>query len=79
MAGSRVGSLWKSKEGSKAVLGGYIDVCGISIRVSVFKNTDENKKDRSPEYHIVSYGIDMPKPDEQRQQIQSPAQEDLPF
>lgn len=78
MAGSRVGSLWKAKEGSKSVLNGYLDVCGMSVRISVFKNTDEKKNEKSPTYHIVSYGIDMPKP-EQAQTTNATTDPDLPF
>lgn len=59
----RIGSLWApKKKDSKAKLNGVLDVCGIPIRVSMFPNTDDNKKDTSPDYHLVSFGIDQATP-----------------
>ena len=59
----RVASLWKpKKQGGKAALNGILDVCGIPVRVSMFPNTDENKKENSPDYHLVSFGIDQAVP-----------------
>ena len=64
MSGSRVGRLWRPKnKDSKAVMSGYLDVCGISTRASICKNDDQNKKGNSPEYFIVSFGVAEQKQD----------------
>lgn len=69
----RIGGLWKStNEESKAVLSGTIDLAGIDIGIAVFPNDDENKKDESPQYHILSFGVK-----EKRKKIQD--SESLPF
>jgi uncharacterized protein (DUF736 family) len=79
MAGRNIGAMWKPKQESKAALTGSIELLGMNIRIAMFKNTDENKKENSPDYKIVSYGIDLPK--ESKPQESQPAQDgqDLPF
>ena len=57
MAGRRIGGLWKPREGSKAKLNGTIDIMGLELRVSVFPNTDKDKHEDAPAYHIVSFGL----------------------
>lgn len=51
MANSRIGGLWKGKEGSKALLSGSIDLLGEDIRVVIFKN--DKKEGKQPDYFIV--------------------------
>lgn len=72
MAGRKIGSLWKGKEGSNAVLNGTIELLGEPLRISVFKHEKKPEgKDKQPDYDIVRYLDDVE---------QQPTQtEDVPF
>lgn len=76
MAGRNIGALWKTKEGSKAALSGSFDLAGVRIRIAIFKNDRDDAKPNSPQYSIVSYGIDDKQQDSSGQQT---AQDDMPF
>jgi uncharacterized protein (DUF736 family) len=78
MAGRNIGVLWKPKSESKSALNGTIELLGLTIRISVFKNSDEKKKENSPDYKIVSYGIDLPK-EEKKEQQQGENSDGMPF
>jgi uncharacterized protein (DUF736 family) len=47
-----VGSLWRGKQGSKAVLTGTLKVDGGDARILVFVN-EERKTDKHPEFRIA--------------------------
>jgi uncharacterized protein (DUF736 family) len=47
-----VGSLWRGKQGSKAVLNGSLKVDGKDARILVFVN-EERKTDKHPEFRIA--------------------------
>ena len=49
----RIGSLWKPKEGQKAVLSGVIELLGQDIRVGIFKN--DKAEGTQPPYSILRY------------------------
>lgn len=61
MAGKRIGSLWVTKKASAAKLSGTIDFLGVPIRIIIVENKDDNRKDSSPSYHVISYGVDLQK------------------
>lgn len=66
MAIRKIGSLWKAKEGQKAVLTGTIELLGEELRIGVYRN--EKAEGNQPPYNIVRFTDDPnrePAPEQQ--------------